>query len=171
MYAQKSRDEVLLISKYCQLYLVYKRKVFNKYIVDFKQRSEISKSFFADKSALLLQLILLTEKSLANCHFQNNQEPSSNKALGNDQISIPSGDWICQRLEMNFKTCIRNERFPLRRKKANVVPIHKKDDEQTIENYRLISFLPICGKIFERLLYDSLDSFPSINFFQLIMKS
>ena len=52
---------------------------------------------------------------------------------------------------MIFKTCIRNGRFPLERKKANIVPIHKKDDKQTIENYRPVSFLPICGKIFERL--------------------
>ena len=62
-----------------------------------------------------------------------------------------SGNWIRLRLEMIFKTCIRNGRFPLERKKANIVPIHKKDDKQTIENYRPISFLPICGKIFERL--------------------
>ena len=62
-----------------------------------------------------------------------------------------SGNWICLRLEMIFKTCIRNGRFPLERKKANIVPIHKKDDKQTIENYRPVSFLPICGKIFERL--------------------
>ena len=50
------------------------------------------------------------------------------------------GDWIYQRLEMIFKTCIRNGRFPPGRKKAIVVPIHKKDDKQTIENN---------GKIFE----------------------
>ena len=62
-----------------------------------------------------------------------------------------SGNWICLRLEMIFETCIRNGRFPLERKKANIVPIHKKDDKQTIENYRPISFLPTCGKIFERL--------------------
>ena len=62
-----------------------------------------------------------------------------------------SGNWTCLRLEMIFKMCIRNGRFPLERKKANIVPIHKKDDKQTIENYRPISFLPICRKIFEGL--------------------
>ena len=55
-------------------------------------------------------------------------------------------------LEIIFKTCLRNGRFPLERKKANVVPIHKKCDKQTIENCCPVSPLPICGKIFERLL-------------------
>ena len=32
-------------------------------------------------------------------------------------------------------------------------PIHKKGDKQTIKNYRTVSILPICDKIFERRLY------------------
>ena len=74
-------------------------------------------------------------------------------------------------------------------KKANVVPIHKKGDKQTIKNYHPVSHLPIRGKTFERLLYYTMFNFflqtiyflqisldsdqeilASINFFQLIMK-
>ena len=83
----------------------------------------------------------------------------------------------------------RTGRFSIERKKANVVPIHKKDHKRTIENYRPVSLLPICGKIFEGLLYDTLIFFlriihflqinldsdqeilATINFFKLIMKS
>ena len=36
-------------------------------------------------------------------------------------------------------------------KRANVVPVHKKDDKQILKNYRPISLLPIAAKIFERL--------------------
>ena len=36
-----------------------------------KKNSEISYSFFVDKSVLLSQLTLLAENSLANCHFSN----------------------------------------------------------------------------------------------------
>ena len=43
--------------------------------------------------------------------------------------------------------------------KANVVPIHKKGDKQILKNYRPISFLPITGKILERLLYDTMFEF------------
>ena len=34
--------------------------------------------------------------------------------------------------------------------------IHKKYDKKTIKNYRLVSLLPTCGKIFGRLLYDTM---------------
>ena len=37
-------------------------------------------------------------------------------------------------------------------KKANVVPVHKKGDKQSLKNYRPISLLPTCGKVFERLI-------------------
>ena len=38
--------------------------------------------------------------------------------------------------------------------KANVVRTYKKNDKQLVKNYRPISLLPICGKIFERLIYN-----------------
>ena len=41
-------------------------------------------------------------------------------------------------------------------KKANVVPVRKKSIKQTLENYRSVSLFPICGKVFERLNYNSL---------------
>ena len=39
---------------------------------------------------------------------------------------------------------------------ANVVPVHKKSDKQILENYWPVSLLPICGKVFERLINNSL---------------
>ena len=39
-------------------------------------------------------------------------------------------------LEMIFKQCIETGFFPSEWKKANIVPIHKKGDKQTLENYR-----------------------------------
>ena len=44
-------------------------------------------------------------------------------------------------------------------KKDNVVPIYKKDDKQNVKNYRSVSLLPICGKIFERLIYNVMYDF------------
>ena len=44
-------------------------------------------------------------------------------------------------------------------KKTNVVTIHKKGDKQTIKSDRPVSLLPICEKIFERLLYDTMFDF------------
>ena len=47
----------------------------------------------------------------------------------------------------------------MRVKKAYVVPIHKKGDKQTLKDYRPVSLLPICSKIFERLLYNEMFGF------------
>ena len=44
-------------------------------------------------------------------------------------------------------------------KLANVTPIFKKEDKQLVKNYRPISLLPICGKIFEKLVFDTLYAY------------
>ena len=41
-------------------------------------------------------------------------------------------------------------------KKANILPVHKKNDKQLNRNYRPVSLLPVCGKIFEKIIYNSL---------------
>ena len=41
-------------------------------------------------------------------------------------------------------------------KLANVIPIFKKGDKQLIKNYRPISLLPICGKMFEKIIFYNL---------------
>ena len=40
--------------------------------------------------------------------------------------------------------------------KANIVPAHKKNSRQIMKNYRPISLLPICGKIFEKIIFDEI---------------
>ena len=44
-------------------------------------------------------------------------------------------------------------------KKANVFLIHKNGDKQVIENYRPVSLLPVCGKVFEHLIFNSLFNY------------
>ena len=39
---------------------------------------------------------------------------------------------------------------------ADVVSVHKKIDKQILKNYRPVSLLPIRGKVFQRLIYNSL---------------
>ena len=61
---------------------------------------------------------------------------------------------ICKPLHMIFTSCLETGVFPIHWKKANVVPIHKKESKQLVKNYRPVSLLPICGKVFERLIYN-----------------
>ena len=53
--------------------------------------------------------------------------------------------------------------------KANVVPVHKKDDKQCLKNYRPVSLLSICGKIFEILIFNEI--FRSLNENNLIFSN
>ena len=45
----------------------------------------------------------------------------------------------------------------------NVVPVHKKGNKQTLENYLPISLLLICGKIFVHSIYNTLFEFLILN--------
>ena len=40
--------------------------------------------------------------------------------------------------------------FPDIWKKANIIPVHKKESRQIKKNYRPISLLPICGKYLKK---------------------
>ena len=95
----------------------------------------------------------------------NNQD--SNKAHDHDMISICMlklcGATICRPLNIIFKTCLNTDKFPSEWKKGNFVPLHKKDDKQNVKSYHPVSFLPICGKIFERLIYNVLYDFLTRN--------
>ena len=55
-----------------------------------------------------------------------------------------------------FEESLKKGIFPEIWKKANVVPVHKKEDKTLIKNYSPISLLPIFAKIFERIIYNSL---------------
>ena len=67
-----------------------------------------------------------------------------------------SGGAIIERLFKIFKNCLKCGIFPDDWKKGNIVPIFKKGDKQNIKNYRPVSLLPTCSKIFERIIYDNM---------------
>ena len=53
-----------------------------------------------------------------------------------------------------YRNCFNEGIFPSCWKKANITPIHKKGDKCVVSNYRPISVLSICGKLFEKLIYN-----------------
>ena len=44
-------------------------------------------------------------------------------------------------------------------KRSNITPVHKKNDKQLINNYRLISLLPILRKFFEKIIFNRMYNF------------
>ena len=62
-----------------------------------------------------------------------------------DLLAIP--------LHIIFNMCLAEGYFPLSWKKANVQLFHKKSNRQLKSNYRPRSLLPICSKIFEKVVF------------------
>ena len=139
-------------------------------MTDFREKADIFNSFFAKQcsltssdSSLPSEIIKKTDNSLYSVRFStedilqiiNNSD--SHKARGHNEISIRMlkicGSSICRPLQLICKSCLDRGKFPQEWKKANFVPVHKKNDKQLVANYRPISLLPICGKIFEHTLH------------------
>ena len=57
------------------------------------------------------------------------------------------GNWICKPLSIIISDCLKEGKFLYAWKKANIIPVYKKEDKQCLKNYRLISLLSICSKI------------------------
>ena len=66
-------------------------------------------------------------------------------------------------LKLIFRNIITTGVFPDIWKQANITPIHKKGSKQVVSNYRPISLLPICGKIFERVIFKYMYNFLTSN--------
>ena len=83
-----------------------------------------------------------------------------NKSNGPDNITGHML-YLCDKsivppLKLIFSNILRTGTYPLLWKLANVKPVYKKSDKQIIKNYRPISLLPLCGKIFEKLIFNAL---------------
>ena len=82
---------------------------------------------------------------------------NTSKAHGFDNISVRMvmlyDDSLIKPL-LIFQNCINSGVFPDSWKKSNIVPVHMENDKQLINNYRPVSLLPICIKIFERIIFN-----------------
>ena len=62
-------------------------------------------------------------------------------------------------LTILFQNSTKSSCYPVIWKRSNIIPAHKKNDKQLVENYRPVSLLPIFGKIFEKIIFDRLYNF------------
>ena len=149
-------------------------------VTNFEAKANIFNDFFSkqcsilDNASVLPQhLSSLTKNNLSYFDFNNDdilkliRDLDSSKAHGHDGISIRMlklcDNSIVKPLMIIFNNCLNDSVFPEIWKKGNIVPIHKKGDKRFVSNYRPVSLLPICGKIFERLIYNSLFVFLNNN--------
>ena len=123
-------------------------------ISNFSKKAELFNKFFASQCTPLLNtntlppLTIRTDKRLSSLKINEDdilsiiKSLNSNKSHGLDKLI--------------FKASMQEGVFPDCWKKANVVPIHKKESKNLLKNYRPISLLPIFGKIFERIIFKEL---------------
>ena len=89
------------------------------------------------------------------------QNLDPNKAHAQDKISIRMlqlcGNSVCKPLELIFQQAMESGSFQSEWKKGNVVPVYKKDEKECLKIIGLsISLLPICGKNFEKLIFNEM---------------
>ena len=79
-----------------------------------------------------------------------------NKANGSDGISGQMLLVCDDSVVLPLGNILSTGTYPDIWKLANVTPIFKKGDQQLIANYRPISLLPLCGKIFEKIIFNTI---------------
>ena len=110
---------------------------------------------------------------LTSIKFDNNdilkvmKSLNVNKAHGHDGILVRMikmcDESLVQPFSLIFRGCIDTGVHPNTLKKSNLVPVHKKGDKQIVNNYRPVSLLPICSKILEKIIFDSIMKFLNEN--------
>ena len=147
----------------------------NKFIVNCKDKANEFAYFFTEQCKPLINNSILpnfnysTDSRFDTITISENEIISLirslnvGKANGPDGISahmlIMCDETIVVPLKIIFESILVTGIYPEIWKSANLVPIHKKGDKQSIKNYRPISLLPICGKIFEKIVFNQLYSF------------
>ena len=108
----------------------------------------------------LPHLFLITDKQLVDIEFS---DKDSKNTIHDQQRTWPHAahPWwsIFVPLDLIFRNIIQTVIYPDQWKQANVTTIHKKDDKQKIKNYRSIFLLPICAKLFERMLFNNIYNY------------
>ena len=150
----------------------------DKFVTDIQTKANIFNKFFADQctplkngSVLPKNQIFLTQSRICTLDFNEEElmkiirNLKVHKAHGHDDISIRMIK-ICDKsilkpLILLFENSIKSSYYPDIWKKSNIIPVHKKNDKQLVNNYRPISLLPIFGKIFEKIIFNRIYNFLS----------
>ena len=144
-------------------------------VSDFTTKANLFNNFFASQcspvvnSSPLPNFCYKTQKRISNIEIKEDdilliiKNLNPNKALGWDNVSI-SIIQLCVKsivklLKYLFVSSLTAGIFPEGCKKANIIPVHKKESKNCLKNYRPISLLPIFSKIFEKLIFNALFHF------------
>ena len=151
----------------------------NQFILDCKEKAKQFNNFFSlqckivKNGSVLPPFLFLTDKKIDSIPIDNDdiltliRKLNPKKASGPDGISsqmlLLCDESIVLPLKIIYDNILNSTVYPGIWKTANVTPVFKKGDKQVVNNYRPISLLPICGKIFEKLIFKNLYLYLSNN--------
>ena len=151
----------------------------NMFILNCNEKAKLFNDFFSKQcmpiitSSVLPPLNYLTDNRIDHIEIQCDEILSlirnlnPNKATGSDGISgqmlLLCDNSVVLPLKIIFRNILVASTYPVMWKLANVIPIFKKGDKQSINNYRPISLLPICGKMFEKIIFNNLYKYLNTN--------
>ena len=151
----------------------------NMFILNCNEKAKLFNDFFSKQcmpiitSSVLPPLNYLTDNRIDRIEIQCDEILSlirnlnPNKATGSNGISaqmlLLCDNSVVLPLEIIFQNILVASTYPVMWKLANVIPIFKKGDKQSINNYRPISLLPICGKMFEKIIFNNLYKYLNTN--------
>ena len=142
------------------------------FVINFQAKADMFNEFFVQQCSfnvndstlpnpislcnVFLKVIEIDKKKL----LKNIRALDCNKAHGWDNVSI-SIIKICDAevvkpLCLIFNQCSETGVFQKCGTVGNALPTHKKESTQLKKNYRPISLLPICGKISDKIIFDSI---------------
>ena len=138
----------------------------DKFIVNCQEKANEFIEYFSmqckplQTSSTLPTLNYLTENRLDNIPFTTDdilsllRSLNVNKATGSNGISAKMlficDDTVILPLKIIFENILSSGTYPNLWKLANIIPIQKKSSKQVVSNYRPVSLLPICGKLFKK---------------------
>ena len=151
----------------------------NIFILNCREKVKIFNNYFSQQcktvnnNSMLPNLFFLTDKRIDRLTILNEdiisiiKKINPNKATGSDGISgqmlLLCDDSVILPLKIIFDNILLTSIYPDMWKLADVIPIFKKGDKQSIKNYRPISLLPICGKMFEKIIFNNLYGYLNSN--------
>ena len=85
----------------------------------------------------------------------------NNKAAGRDTPLklLKECDFTYEKLTNCINNSLSEGFFPDSLKRANITPVHKKNDPLDKENYRPVSILPLLSKVYERAIFNQLSEY------------
>ena len=146
------------------------------FVTDIQTKANIFNKFFTEQctplknsSVLPVNQMFFTQSRLNSIDFNEDEvlkiirALNIHKAHGRYDISVRMIKICDKSLLKSLTTLLGNSTklscFPDIWKKSNIVPAHKKNDKQLVNNYWPISLLPIFGKIFEKIIFHKIYNF------------